>query len=104
MASACGNDMPYDLAYEKAIGLQHHSSASFVESVTQTVYTEVPVSYILCEDDLVVSPEIQTRFIKVLETARGGEVHVVRLKSGHCPNWSRPQELAGVIGDLAERE
>jgi pimeloyl-ACP methyl ester carboxylesterase len=104
MASACGNDMPFDLAYEYAIGLAHHSSASFIEDVTQTAYTEVPVSYILCEQDLVVSPEMQKGFVKVIEEARGEEVHVVRLASGHCPNWSRPEELAGVIGGLAGKE
>jgi pimeloyl-ACP methyl ester carboxylesterase len=104
MASACGNDMPYEQAYEYAIGLAHHSSASFLEPLTQAAYADVPVSYVLCEQDLVVVPDAQKGFIKVLEEGSGKEVRVVKLQSGHCPNWSRPEELAGVLGELAVGE
>jgi pimeloyl-ACP methyl ester carboxylesterase len=104
MAAACGNDMAYELAYEYAIGLAHHSSASFLEKATQTAYTDIPVSYIFCEEDLVVKPELQEGFIKKIEEKKGEKVHVVKLKSGHCPNWSRPEELAQVMAQVAAKE
>jgi pimeloyl-ACP methyl ester carboxylesterase len=104
MAAACGNDMAYEDAYEHAVGLAHHSSASFLEKVTQIAYADVPVSYIFCEDDLVVSPQLQEGFIKKIEEKKGEKVHVVKLKSGHCPNWSRPEELAKVVAEVAGRK
>jgi hypothetical protein len=101
MAGAVCNDLPWDIAYENALNFKHHSSASFVEKVTQAAYTTVPVSYVLCENDLVVSPEKQRGFVKVLEEA-GREVKVVSLQAGHCPNWSMYEKLGDVLGELAE--
>jgi hypothetical protein len=100
MAAAVCNDLPWDLAYENTLNFKHHSTASFLEKVSQAAYSTVPSSYVLCEEDLVVSPEKQGGFVKVLEEA-GREVRVVRLKSGHCPNWSMSERLAEVVGELA---
>lgn len=94
-AAAC-NDLPWDEAYENTLNFAHHSAASFMEKVTQLAYTEVPVSYLLCQRDLIVSPELQRGYIKVLEEG-GQKVSVVELDSGHCPNWSIPEKLAEVI-------
>lgn len=69
--------------------------------MTQIAYKEIPASYIFCEDDLIVSPAQQTKFIKVIEDATGKVVDVVKLKAGHCPNWSMPEKVAEVIGELA---
>lgn len=103
MAPAVCNDLPFDLAYENARNLQHHSAASFVEKITEAAYETIPASYILCEDDLVITPEQQRGFIEVIEEVSGNKVSVVSLKSGHCPNFSMPEKLAEVIIGEAER-
>jgi pimeloyl-ACP methyl ester carboxylesterase len=103
MFRAICSDLPLDLAYENGLHFQHHSGASFAEKVTQVAYTDVPVSYIFCEDDLVVSPEMQRKFIGVIEEAKGGKIPVVSLKAGHCPNFSIPEALARAIVEEAER-
>jgi hypothetical protein len=102
MASAACNDLPWEQGYENVLNFSHHSAESFLGRVTQVAYKDVPVSYLLCEDDLIVSPEKQRGFIRVLEEG-GKKVDVVSLKAGHCPNWSMPEELGDVIAAEAER-
>jgi len=81
-ASYVCNELPWDLAYSNALNFAHHSGPSFLESVSQVAYASgVPVSYIVCEKDLVVRPEVQRGFVKVLEEAGRG-VSVVSLESG----------------------
>lgn len=103
MFRAICSDLPLDLAYEHALNFQHHSAASFKEAVTTVGYKDIPTSYIFCEDDLVVSPEMQSKFIGVIEAAKGKAIEVVRLKAGHTPNFSMPEELARVVVQEAER-
>ncbi|KAF2030062.1 alpha/beta-hydrolase [Setomelanomma holmii] len=103
MAFVACNDLPWDLAYENVLNFSHHSGPSFLEKVTQVAYKDVPVSYILCEDDLIVNPEAQKGFIKVIEEESGRKVDVVGLKAGHCPNWSMPEKLGDVIVAEAEK-
>jgi pimeloyl-ACP methyl ester carboxylesterase len=83
------------------LNLAHHSGASFLEEVTQLAYKEIPASYMFCENDLIVTPEQQTKFIKNIADVTGKEVDVVKLACGHCPNWSIPERVAEVIGELA---
>jgi pimeloyl-ACP methyl ester carboxylesterase len=101
MAGIICNDLPWEVAYENVLSFAHHSGATFLEEVTQVAYKELPVSYILCEKDLVVTPEQQQGFIKVIEEAKGEEVDVVRLPCGHCPNWSCPEKVADILEELA---
>lgn len=103
MFRAICSDLPLDLAYESALNFQHHSAASFKEAVTQVGYKDIPVSYLFCEDDLVVSPDMQRKFIGVIEEAKGKSISVVNLKAGHAPNFSIPEELARVVVEEAER-
>lgn len=57
LAPGVGNDMDsWDLAYEAAQQLPYHSAASYTEEVTQIGYEKVPVSYILTEKDVIVTP------------------------------------------------
>jgi predicted esterase len=63
---------------------------------------DVPVSYLMCEKDMIVAPEKQRAAIKVLEEA-GRKVSVVGLEAGHCPMWSMPERLAEVLIGEVER-
>lgn len=103
MAGAVLNDLPFEDAYPLTLSLAHHSAASFAEAVTEAAYLTVPVTYVVCERDLVVAPEVQRRFVAVMEEG-GRSVHVVALDSGHCPNWSQPEKLVEVVVAAAERE
>lgn len=102
-AGGIANDMPWEDAYPLALQLKQHSRVSFDDQVTEAAYEKsesgelVPVSYIVCEKDLIISPEQQRGYIQVLEEKRGAKVDVSSLEAGHCPNWSVPEELTKVI-------
>lgn len=105
IAHAVGNDLPsWEVAYEWALQLSHHSAVSLQGVMTQAAYESIPVSYILCEKDLIVSPEIQKKSIRVIEEVSGKKVDVISLDAGHCPNWSQPERLAEIIVQEADRE
>lgn len=105
MAANVCNDLPWDQAYENALNLAHQSSSSFLAPVSKVAYnTGFPISYIMCEKDLVITPEQQRGFVRVAEEESGRKVDVVSLESGHCPNWSMPGELAEVIVGEVGRE
>lgn len=95
------NDLDYAQAYENALQLSHHSAISFQNEATQASYKDIPVTYIFCERDLIINPETQQRFIDTIEEVSGKKVDVKRIDAGHCPNWSRPEELVGLIVEAA---
>ncbi|XPS70463.1 hypothetical protein M3J09_002680 [Ascochyta lentis] len=102
MAPIVCNDLPYAQAYENALKLPHHSATSFQSEVTQASYKDIPVTYIFCEKDMVISPEIQQRFIDAIEEVSGSKVDVKKIDAGHCPNWSKPEELLQLIVEASE--
>ena len=102
MAPILCNDLPYAQAYENVVQLPHHSAVSFQGEVTQASYKDIPLTYIFCEKDLVINPETQQRFIDTIEEVSGKSVDVKRIDSGHCPQWSKPDELVGLIVQAAE--
>jgi pimeloyl-ACP methyl ester carboxylesterase len=109
MAGATMNDVPWEDAYPIALQLAHHSAASFEEKTTQAAYLPgedgktIPVSYVLCDQDQVISPEMQQQFIHTIEEASGNEVDVHRLEAGHCPNVSCTKRLVEILGLCAEK-
>lgn len=101
MAPFVCNDLPFAQAYQNALQLPHHSAISFHSPVTQASYKDIPSTYIFCERDLVIAPDVQQRFIETIKEVSGREVDVKRLDTGHCPNWSRPEELVGLLEEVA---
>ncbi len=97
MAPFVCNDLPFAQAYEHALKLPHHSAISFQTEATRVSYKDIPVTYIFCEKDMVIPPETQQRFIETIEEVSGEKVDVKRMDVGHCPNWSKPDELLEVL-------
>ncbi|KFX93376.1 hypothetical protein V490_04860 [Pseudogymnoascus sp. VKM F-3557] len=93
------SDLPPDVAIEWAKKFTSHSLPSFSGELTYPAYRHIPTSFIFCERDLILSPDIQRATIAFLESERGGEgtVDVVKLDAGHCPGVSMPQETAAAI-------
>ena len=57
---------------------------------------DVPSTYILCSEDRLVNPEWSRRVARDRLNA-----HVIELPGSHSPFWSRPSDLARVLGELA---
>jgi len=77
-----------------------HSTASFAGKLTYAAYKDVPVTYIICEEDKVISPKAQRKMVQMLERD-GKDVTVVSLKSGHAPNSSQPEKVVEVVRKAA---
>ncbi|EXJ87549.1 hypothetical protein A1O3_04509 [Capronia epimyces CBS 606.96] len=80
-----------------------HSSVSFGGELTYPGYKDVPVSYLLCEDDLCIPPNIQKAEIDMIEKESGNKVRVTRIPADHCPNITSTQETIDWIVDVAEQ-
>lgn len=100
-AGAVFNDMPWEDAYTAAQNLGAHSAAAFMTPVTQIAYDKIPVTYVVCEKDLVIPTENQMKYVARVEEASGKKPHVVKLDAGHCPNASMPEKLAEVVAEAA---
>ncbi|OQV07092.1 hypothetical protein CLAIMM_11576 [Cladophialophora immunda] len=78
-----------------------HSAQSFLDPVTQTGYRDIPVSYLLCEEDLVGPPDLQRSWIERVERESGRSVHVTAVRTGHMPNLTAEKETVNWILQLA---
>lgn len=80
-----------------------HSSISFGNELTHPGYKDVAVSYLLCEDDLIIPPKAQQAGIDIIEKESGRKVDVTYLRAGHCPTVMKPQSVIDWIIDAVEK-
>lgn len=79
-----------------------HSAVSFAGPLTHAGYKDIPVSYLFCEEDLIIPPAYQRAGIDLVERESGNKVDVTYVKSGHIPNNTKPQEVINWFVHLAE--
>ncbi|KAI1825968.1 alpha/beta-hydrolase [Xylaria intraflava] len=90
-AKSSFSDMPEDQAMAWSATFVPHSIMSFTNPLTHAGYKDAPVSYLLCEEDLVIPSELQRKGIDMIERETGKKVDVTSIKTGHCPVISAPQ-------------
>ncbi|EXJ73903.1 uncharacterized protein A1O5_02197 [Cladophialophora psammophila CBS 110553] len=73
-------------------GFAKHSAQSFGNQLTHAGYKDIPVSYLLCEEDLAGPPDFQREMIAMIAEASGRKVDVTSIKAGHCPNLTAKDE------------
>lgn len=71
--------------------------------LTHAGYKQVPVSYLVCEDDQVILAERQRGFIELIETESGNKVDVTSVQAGHCPPITATQEVVDWIVHMAAK-
>ncbi|KAL6242931.1 hypothetical protein RBB50_010031 [Rhinocladiella similis] len=91
------SDLPPEEGLDWVKKMPLHSAPSFANKLTHPGYKYVPVSWIFCEDDLILVPEFQRNCIDLIEKESGNKVDVYNLKTGHCPNASAGVETATLI-------
>jgi hypothetical protein len=85
-------------------GFTKHSAASFVDKLTYAGYKDIPVSYLICEEDLAGPPEIiQRPTIDMIEQVSGRKVDVTSIRAGHMPNVTAQKETIQWILDVAKK-
>ncbi|KAJ7849413.1 hypothetical protein B0H14DRAFT_2765628, partial [Mycena olivaceomarginata] len=61
-------------------------------------YKDIPASYLFCEADKCVTPEVQNRIIAAMESEMGGKtVDRHSVKADHAVNVTQPKAMASVI-------
>ncbi|KAI0971519.1 Alpha/beta hydrolase fold-1 [Xylaria arbuscula] len=94
------SDVPAEVGEAGFANFTRQSSASFATPLTYAGYCDVPVSYLVCEDDLIIPRHLQEAGIAMIEQHSGHKVHVTSVKAGHFPTTSLPQELASWVVEL----
>ncbi|MCJ1435194.1 hypothetical protein MMC27_004566 [Xylographa pallens] len=97
------SDLPQEEGEAWVKKFVRHSAVSFSNELTYAGYKDIPVSWLLCEDDLTIPAETQKEAIEMIEKESGEKVDVTRIKSGHCPNVSKPQEVIHWFLDVARK-
>jgi predicted esterase len=98
------SDLPASEALEWAKMMPEHSTISFSGELTYPGYKHIPVSFLFCEADIVVSPKLQQSIIDMMENEAGVKVDVHTIRAGHCPNASMPKTVGQVILKIAGQQ
>jgi alpha-beta hydrolase superfamily lysophospholipase len=87
------SDLPKAEGEAWALKFGRHSALSFTNELTYAGYKDIPVSYLLCEDDLCIPPKTQREGVEVVEKVSGRTVDVTSIRAGHCPSASQPEKV-----------
>ncbi len=95
-----------DLPLEEALLWQSRQSLQsaicYTGKCVYDAYRHIPVTYIVCTADEVLTPEFQKGRVEFLKK-EGMDVDVVKMETGHCPNVSKLEETVEVIVQAIER-
>ncbi|KAI1864595.1 uncharacterized protein JN550_008882 [Neoarthrinium moseri] len=103
LAEVSFTDMPGAEGLHWAQKLGKHSAAAFGSPLTYQGFKDVPVSYLLCKNDLVIPPEYQQAGIDMIEKTTGKKVDVTAIDSDHVAPLSHQQEVVDWIVGVADR-
>jgi hypothetical protein len=67
-------------------------------------YNDVSVSYLICEKDRVIPPDIQRDGIAMIERESGRKVDVTTVQAGHVPMVNKVREVVDWILHMARQE
>jgi pimeloyl-ACP methyl ester carboxylesterase len=102
-AEICFSDISKERGEAWMRKFSRHSSVSFMGELTYAGYKDVPVSYMLCEEDLCIPPKNQREGIDIIEKVSGRKVDVTSIHAGHIPNESQPQAVIDWIVGAAKK-
>ncbi|KAK8041774.1 alpha/beta-hydrolase [Apiospora rasikravindrae] len=91
------SDLPEDEAEHWAAKTIDQSLGVQGTPLTRAAYRYVPSTYVVCENDQAVPPQVQEMF------GNNAGAALLRLDSGHSPMLSKTDELAGMITDVAHQ-
>ncbi|KAJ4318650.1 hypothetical protein N0V84_006738 [Fusarium piperis] len=103
LAKLSFSSMPKDEGELWAAKLVKHSSTSFANTLTYAGFKDVPVSYLVCENDKTISPQVQRAGIDMIEQESGNKVDVTTINADHVPPVSSLVEVVDWIIGVAER-
>ncbi|KAI1038787.1 hypothetical protein LB503_007828, partial [Fusarium chuoi] len=102
-ASVNFSDLPKAEVLTYAEQMTAHSAASFAGPLKNAGYLNIPVTYIVCEKDTSVPPDVQRSVVDMISRKSGREVITFSCDSGHFPTVSVPGKEASLINQVATR-
>ncbi|KAJ6470415.1 Alpha/beta hydrolase fold-1 [Mycena sanguinolenta] len=98
------SDLPTEEALVYTSKTQDHSAVSFEQPLTYAAYKDIPVSFLLCENDKMMGPEFLSKIIAGMESEMGGRrVDRYSVKSAHAINASQPKVMADLVVKAIEQ-
>jgi pimeloyl-ACP methyl ester carboxylesterase len=97
------SDLPPAEGEAWASRFYRQSPVAFVGNLTYAGYKDVPISYLVCEKDLVIPPTVQRSEIAMIERETGKKVDVTSIETGHIPTASQPQLVIDWVLDVARK-
>lgn len=91
------NDLPESGMDTLISSLKHQSKASFFTPLTYAAYQDVPVSYLLCENDNAIPFQAQQAMVGI----GGPNVASHICAAGHMPMIQMPERVVNVIREAA---
>ncbi|PWY73811.1 alpha/beta-hydrolase [Aspergillus sclerotioniger CBS 115572] len=104
LSAALGfSDLPREEGEMWARKLTRHSASAFPSELTHVGYKDIPVSWLLSEDDLCIPATLQKASMAMVERESERKVDVTSIKAGHCPFISKPKLVTDwVLGVVAK--
>ncbi|KIW13637.1 hypothetical protein PV08_08828 [Exophiala spinifera] len=102
-ATTIFSDLPLEEALTWQTRQSLQSAICYTGKAVYPAYRYVPVSYIFCSGDKVLTPEFQQGRIDFLKK-EAKEFDLLRLETGHCPNVSEPEATAKVICEAINKK
>jgi hypothetical protein len=94
--------MPLEEAEAFMMRFPTHSMVSFSGELTHAGYKVVPVSYLVCEGDLVISKKAQMGMVEMIERESGKKVDITMSKASHGINVSAPQDVVNWVAHMTK--
>ncbi|KIW98009.1 uncharacterized protein Z519_01593 [Cladophialophora bantiana CBS 173.52] len=88
------HDLPAEEQKHWASKLKHHSTIAQKTPLTQVAYTDIPVTYLYCEDDQALPLAVQEMMVRQSGLA---DVQELRCRAGHSPFLSQPDVFVDSI-------
>ena len=97
------SDLPPEEGAAWIAKFPQHSAITFANELTHAGYKDIPVSYLLCERDQCITPNVQRAGIEMIEKESGRKVDVTTFQGDHCPMVLHPQGVADWVLSVAEK-
>ncbi|KAJ7255817.1 Alpha/beta hydrolase fold-1 [Mycena haematopus] len=92
------SDLPMEEALVYTSKTADHSTISFEQPLTYAAHKDIPISFLICEEDQMMAPEFQKKIIAGIESEMGGRmVDRHSVKSAHAIHACHPKAMADVV-------
>jgi homoserine acetyltransferase len=96
------NDLAPEVAKHFSAQLTVHPTSAQWTDVSHEAFKEIPVTYLLCENDQALPLEVQKMICGRIE-AMGVKVDYESCSAGHSPFLSMPDQLAEIVEKVSQQ-